>query len=221
MARQYDLRPENYSAIENAMLIPDPALPSALDDMTKRLLCLPHYHNRILPLYRYDTSFTRQMQDAYNTPEYRPDVVIGTAYSGIPPLDAVRGYYEEIGEDTPLFASLRVGQWFSAQYHSKTPLMFWAEVKAIAMAAQLRPIVAGAKVTIIEEYVRSGSSIEICGRIAREAGAAAVVGIRGSWYDNVQGRIDTFNMTSRHATFMRGIGRRAASIQRPDTEKTS
>jgi len=217
MSKESDLLPANYEKIRGAMVDLDQnGLPSALDDMTSRKLCLPHYQGREVPLSRYDTSFTRQMWDVYNNPDRRPDVVIGTVWSGIPPLDAVRGFYEELGVKSPIFLPLHVGQLLGHAYQWDNSLGKVAGLQARKLANDLEKALSGTKVLIVEEYVRSGKAIELCGKIARQAGAATVMGMRGDWYDNARHQdVDLENLTSTHAAFMRSIGHEAAQVTTP------
>ena len=212
MSKHDDLRPENYGTIRHAMLEIAPDLPSALDDMSTRQLCLPHYPDRVLPLDRYDTSFSRQIWDAFKAPEHYPDVVIGTVNSGIPPIDAVDSFCKERGIKSPVFLPLRINQWFAFQYYSNDIFSVGAQLKAHRLAHQLKATLSGAKVVVIEEWVRSGNCIEICGEIAKKAGAISVMGMRGRWYDNAYRKdINLRDMTSIHAPFMREIGQVAAT----------
>lgn len=207
---RYNLIPENYDYIRSAMLVSNPDLPSALDDMSDRALC-SEYPDRALPLSRYDTSFTRQAWETFGAPSNRPDVVIGTAYSGIPPLDAVRGFYEEIGVEQPIFLPLRVNQRLALEYCLSNASGIMARLKTQYWANGLRPLLSGAKVVIIEEYVSTGACMELSGQITKEADASSILGLRGRWYSDAHRTdVDIRRLTSRHAPFMRHVGHMAA-----------
>lgn len=210
--RHFDLLPRNYDDIRARMTATKPGLPSALDNMTGRELCLPHYHDHELPLHKYDTSFTRQINEVYSQESPEPDVVFGTVKSGIPPLDAVRGFLDARNMPHPLFLPMHVNQWFSFQYYSPDIFNVAAHYRGSVWAGKLKPVLAGANVLVIEEFVRTGHTLEVCGRIAQMAGAASVIGLRGRWYDNAyRQHIDMKSLSSKHVSFMRRIGQQAAA----------
>ena len=194
------------------MLITETDLPSAFDDMTGRAPAGERL-NSVLPLDRYDTSFTRQAWDMVGSPEKCPDVIIGTVFSGIPPIDALRGFYDGLGKEYPVFLPLHVNQRFAKDYYATTQTGRLARTRGRYWTNRLKPMLGGAKVTVVEEYVSTGACLEVCHELIKNAGAASVTAVRGKWYSDVfRGDINIRRMTSTHDVFMRGIGRKAACV---------
>lgn len=144
---------------------------------------------------------------ARGTPE--PDAYILTAYSAIPLADAFRGYYQELGVDTPLITYVHASS--SQRNKSIDPNVFDHEVARLQ--EELKDCDSPC---IVDEYTNRGITISRAIKIIAASGNyASIHTIEGQWYHNASRvGIDLGQVSSTHASFMHEIGRKAAILAR-------
>src|SRR5687768_15335585 len=101
------LNRENMEYISSFMTVPEMHLPSALTEIPRS--------GQMMRPYGLDRSFARQMKDIVDG-EFQPDAYFVTANSAIPVADSIRGFYAELGEDSPPVYDLTADQLTSRMF---------------------------------------------------------------------------------------------------------
>jgi hypothetical protein len=171
----------------------------------------------------YDDSFSSQIGTLVNDPESigltkPPQAYVTTAHSAVPLADAVRGYYDAIGQPRPPINYIMAKSMVAASYfwgrrcqpndilghemHQHTQKVAAHEVE------RLTPLLDEHEhVCIIDEYVSSGTTLRFAAELLERAGVEQVSAIRGQWYTQVyEHEIDLERVTSTHADFMYDLG---------------
>ena len=142
---------------------------------------------------------------------YGPDVVWGvTVRSAVPLADAVRGFYEGYGglpRIVPIYAN-RV-----KAYSGSEKRLEWIQLEADRLSRE-HGIGAGVTVAVLDQFQGSGLTTDLAGEMAAATGARAVHNYpeKVRWYAETTGAIDVNTLTSRHAEFMRKVGRKASEL---------
>lgn len=206
-----NLEKRHYNGIASRMLDINPAVSSALRDMTGQKLALPKYESHSDPTSRLDFSFTTQIGELL-LGDKPPRLIFFTVKSAVPVADAVKGFCETADIRTPRLLPINVNRRLWYEYNRPASLAsVIANYKIDKAVDFLRPLVDNQKVAIVEEAVATGQCLELAGLITQRAGASSIMGVRGFWYDNAH-QIDLSNMTSPHADFMYQVGSKAAKL---------
>ena len=164
----------------------------------------------------YDSSLTTQLNALVATAEI-PDVFVLTAISAVPVADAIRGYFEANGTDVPVITHVQANQANAHDYHR----LNWCESKnqkrvikrfVNAEVKRLKPVVDGANVCTIDQFVSTQNTIKYAAELLKQAGVKQGTAIRGKWYDQAdRAEVDLDTMTSVHHLFMHKLGRHIAA----------
>lgn len=173
-----------------------------------------------------DFSLTRQLSEINDDPSgstgeatsAAPQAYLMTAYSAIPIADAIRGFHEEEGAETPVLSYVRANR-ENAMYYllSKRyidPRLYSEASKAQAAASyrdevkRLKELVSGAEhVCVVDQNVRYGATLAYAYHMLATAGVQTISAIRGIWYHDADPKEVSLRwMTSSHKPFMHEIG---------------
>jgi hypothetical protein len=126
----------------------------------------------------------------------KPDAFLFTVFSAIPVVDAIKAYYEELGQPPPeLVPAL-----------GKRPVYRYSKILKQQIANResfLGSSVAGATVAIIDQYVDKGETVNVAAASAYEAGAVACYAVtkHTQWYERTSYRPD--KRSNRHNALLR------------------
>lgn len=160
-------------------------------------------------LHPDEHSFALQMHSAAVD---EVEAVLCTANSAVPVADAVRGFYEELGQPTPLLGYIRADSKISRQERGSLDRRERFEEEK----ARLKPFLDGRQsVCVIDQCVYSGRTL-----LFAEMALSGIVAnrhlIKGRWYHDWEygSSLETSlrEMTTSHADFMRSVGRAAAQL---------
>lgn len=181
-----DLENREYDTISDYMLTPGLSQPCESD-------------NAYLAT---DYSFTGQIEAATDA-----DVMLFTASSAIPVADAVRGYLETTGKTAPQLGYIRADFEAQAAYNYEND-----RTRLNGETNRLTPLLKEAEtVSVVDEFICSGATLNFAKTILQNCGITAVTPLAGRWYMQAyKSEVNSENLTSRHADFMRSIGRQAA-----------
>jgi hypothetical protein len=142
----------------------------------------------------HDYSFARQMATAL-AQAAKPDGFVVTAYSAIPVADAVRGFYDELGQPCPdiqyVNANSQNSSWFYSRNRPVTGPKTLSEATHEANhqleVNRLRPLLDGMRhVVLVDQLAASGASIRYGREILLRAGVSSVSSMIGNWYNNAE-----------------------------------
>lgn len=161
---------------------------------------------RLLDSYRdfgpWNVSFTEYMKRFH---QLKPELVALTANSAVPVADAVRGWYEEVGEEQPELTYVRANRDLT-----KKDLSLEEQHTIEQDVERLEREYAGAHAVIIDQFVETGKTLTLATRMLGRAGLMIVGSTpEAKWYNHAFGKIDLSRVTSEHASFMRRIGQEA------------
>jgi hypothetical protein len=158
-----------------------------------------------LDIYGVDTSLDTQLRTI--TALGKPDAYLFTADSAIPVADAIRGYYQELGDITPLTDYIEADRGVS--YHSGD--YPWLTDEKEKELRRLSKCIKGmSHVCIVEQFVQRGITMQYAANLVHEAAGPDIIsGIQGRWYIDAHD-VDKTNLTSPHKTRMQVIGASAA-----------
>ena len=150
-----------------------------------------------------DFSYTGQLHNIVQA-----DIVLATANSAIPVLDAVRGSAAALGIQHPPLGYIRADFDTSREYFLEDNDRTLEEE-----ALRLKPIVAGAQsVAVIEEFTAEGKTLKFAEAILKHCNVQTFVPIAGRWYlQAYKEDVDLPGLTSVHAPKMREIGQKAVT----------
>ncbi len=208
----------SYEAVSDYMLgYTDPKLPSAAAIMPDAIGA----SNRAMPNnMMFDRTFVRQMNSLYRSTDgleglLPPSAIVVTANSAVPVADAVRGFYEEVGETTPLIIYIKADSFNGLELHTVEEINQRAAIKASQLGRpfkkevrRLTPILEGVDhVCLIDQYVSSGDTLRYASLVLKQAGVKIVSAIRGNWYEGAMKKdIDLQSVSSIHSRFMYRVG---------------
>jgi len=137
--------------------------------------------------------------------QMKPEVFALTANSAVPVADAIRGWYDEIGEEQPELTYVRANRDLTQENLSlEEQNVVEQDIK------RLEREYADARAVIIDQFVCSAKTLNLATCMLGRAGLMVMDGTHEArWYNHAFGDIDLTNMTSEHAPFMRWIGREA------------
>lgn len=200
-----------YGAVARNMLVRKPELPSAAIAVG-----MGDEPSELRP-QTYDTSFERQMDDLHTVGfvvQSLPKMYAVTRNSAVPVADAIRGYYEQLQQDCPPIIGIDANSIDGFRFfHGEKQRHLTAKQREHIAQLALNGT-ANAHVCIVDQFVASGRTIAVGAEMLYSSGAGQVSAIRGKWYTEAlkpPNRADRFTLTSKHAPFMRDIGKLAAS----------
>lgn len=210
--RELDM--SSYDRVRERMTTTRNDLPSALVHITDDFSYdLGSFHERA-----YDTSFTRQMHELK---EHEPQLIVCALSSAAPVATAVRNFYHYIREPSPYIAGITANQQASCDYYDlplfrdADPLAIPKKQAEIARLTNIRKEHRFERVAIIDQFVASGRTMSYAAALLRLSGFKTVHGMQGRWYEESAEHvaIGTLHAPSRHAGFMKCIGRTAAQTR--------
>ncbi len=140
-----------------------------------------------------------------------PDIYVLTAYSAIPLADALRGYYEELGLDTPYITYINAFSHRNSNRLKLSAMMRKTEVERLEVVLS-----ESSAPCVVDEYKNSGNTVYFAREMISDSGEFETIHtIEGQWYHGAyKDDINLQEMTSSHAAFMYETGRKAAILAR-------
>lgn len=161
---------------------------------------------------RNPLSFTAYMRDFL---PLKPDVMLFTMHSAIPLADSVRGYYEELGQESPQLAYIRANRYLSDP--TTTVQNGYVQRTIDAETTRMRQKFDGTTSVIFDQFIASGMTIRLAETILQRAGVGVLAKTDAAqWYEHTYpSDVNRRHMTSAHAPFMKEVGRLAAQTVMP------
>lgn len=207
----HELDTWSYDRVRERMVTTRAELPSALahitDDFSHSLGTF-HEHN-------YDTSFSRQMHELV---EHEPQLIVCTLKSAAPVAAAVRNFYHYIHQPTPHIGGIQANQQAASDYYDlpflkhKDPRSEHKQQTEVARLTEQRIRLGLTRVAIVDQFVASGRTMSYAAALLRISGFTQIHGVQGRWYEDSNEPVgrSAQHITTRHAGFMKCIGRTAA-----------
>lgn len=149
---------------------------------------------------------------------FKPDVVLFPAYSALPFADAVRGFYDTVGQDTPRLTHIMANRFLANPRLS-------ARTRTGIIERELERLTAdysGATGVVMDHFVCNGDTERFAHELMEQSNITVKhIGLPAvRWYADIdeEEKLDMSIRSlshPRHTAFMRDIGRRAATRMGP------
>ncbi|USN96105.1 MAG: hypothetical protein H6797_03440 [Candidatus Nomurabacteria bacterium] len=141
----------------------------------------------------------------------QPDAMFFTANSAVPIADSIRGAYSELGQRPPELFAIRANSDLSLSFDERAS-MFSASKRTVKNEIkEVSKVAKGMRAVVFDQYVETGGTLSLANYMLEKAGVINVGDTPlARWYqETTMFDVDLKLVTSRHAEFMRDIGREA------------